>query len=59
MEFGYISSWQIEGRKVEAVIDFSFLGSKISADGDCSHEIQRRLLLERKVYDQPRQHIKK
>ena len=43
-----IISWQIEGEKVEAVTDFLFLGSKITVDGDCSHEI-RRLLLGRKV----------
>jgi len=42
-----ITSWQIEGEKVEAVTDFIFLGSKITADGDCSHEIKRRLLLGR------------
>ena len=42
-----ITSWQIEGEKVEAVKDFIFLGSKITADGDCSHEIKRRLLLGR------------
>jgi len=51
-----ITSWQING---ETVSDFIFLGSKITADGDCSHEIKRRLLLGRKSYDQPRQHIKK
>ena len=44
-----ITSWQIEGEKVEAVTDFFFLGSKITADGDCSHEIRRRLLLGRKA----------
>ena len=44
-----ISSWQIEGEKVEAVTDFIFLGSKITADGDCSHEIKRHLLLGRKA----------
>ena len=44
-----IISWQIEGEKVEAVTDFIFLGSKITADGDCSHEIKRRLLLGRKA----------
>ena len=44
-----IISWQIEGEKVEAVTDFIFLGSKITADGDCSHEIKRHLLLERKA----------
>ena len=44
-----ITSWQIDGETVETVADFIFLGSKITADGDCSHEIQRRLLLGRKV----------
>ena len=44
---------------METVRDFIFLGSKITADSDCSHEIKRHLLLERKSYDQPRQHIKK
>ena len=44
-----ITSWQIEWEKVEAVTDFPLLGSKITADGDCSHEIKRRLLLGRKV----------
>ena len=44
-----ITSWQIEGETVETVADFIFLGSKIIADGDCSHEIKRRLLLRRKV----------
>ena len=51
-----ISSWQIDGETMETVTDFIFLGSKITADGDCSHEIKRRLLL---GYDKPRQHIKK
>ena len=46
---GPIISWQIEGEKVETVTDFIFLGSKITADGDCSHEIKRCLLLGRKV----------
>ena len=46
---GPITSWQIEGEKVEAVTDFIFLGSKITADGDCSHEIKRCLLLGRKA----------
>ena len=45
MEFGPITLWQIEGRKVEAVIDFIFLGSKITVDGDCSHDINRHLFL--------------
>ena len=44
-----IISWQIDGETVETVADFIFLGSKITADGDCSHEIKRRLLLGRKV----------
>ena len=44
-----IISWQIDGGTVETVADFTFLGSKITADGDCSHEIKRRLLLGRKV----------
>ena len=44
-----IMSWQIEGEKVEVVTDFLFLGSKFTADGDCSHEVRRRLLLGRKV----------
>ena len=49
MESGPITSWQIAGETVETVADFIFLGSKITADGDCSHEIERRLLLGRKV----------
>ena len=49
MASGPITAWQIEGEKVEAVTDFLFLGSKITADGDCSHEIRRQLLLGRKV----------
>ena len=44
-----ITSWEIDGETVETVADFIFLGSKITADGDCSHEIKRRLLLGRKV----------
>ena len=44
-----ITSWQIDGKTMETVTDFIFLGSKITADGDCSHEIKRRLLLGRKV----------
>ena len=44
-----ITSWQIDGQTVERVADFTFLGSKITADGDCLHEIKRRLLLGRKV----------
>ena len=49
MASGPITSWQIEGEKVEAVTDFIFLGSKITADNDCSHEIKRHLLLGRKA----------
>ena len=49
MAFGPITSWEIDGEIVEAVSDFIFLGSKITADGDCGHEIKRRLLLGRKV----------
>ena len=54
-----ITSWQIDGKTMETVTDFIFLGSKITADGDCSHEIKRCLLLGKKSYDKPRQHIKK
>ena len=59
-----ITSWQIDGETMETVADFIFLGSKITTDGDCSHEIKRRLLLGRKVRKesyavQPRQHIEK
>ena len=49
MASGLITSWEIDGDTVEAVTDFIFLGSKITADGDCSHEIKTRLLLGRKV----------
>ena len=49
MASGPITSWQIDGETVETVRDFVFFGSKITADGDCSHEIKRRLLLGRKV----------
>ena len=49
MASGPITSWQTEGGKVEAVTEFPFLGSKISADGDCSHEIKRGLVLGRKA----------
>ena len=49
MASGPITSWEIDGETVETVSDFVFLGSKITADGDCSHEIKRRLLLGRKV----------
>ena len=49
MASGPITSWEIDGETVETMSDFIFLGSKITADGDCSHEIKRRLLLGRKV----------
>ena len=51
MASGPITSWQIDGETVETVTDFIFLGSKITADGDCSHQIKRHLHLERKVID--------
>ena len=50
MASGPITSWKIDGETVETVSDFIFLGSKITADGDCSHEIKRRLLLEGKLW---------
>ena len=56
MASGPITSWEIDG---ETVSDFIFGGSKISADGDCSHESKRCLLLGKESYDQPRQHIEK
>ena len=49
MASGFITSWQIDGETVGTVADFIFLGSKITVDGDCSHEIKRHLLLGRKV----------
>ena len=54
-----ITSWQVGGETMETMTDFIFLGSKITTDDDCSHEIKRHLLLGRKVMNQPRQHIKK
>ena len=59
MATGPITSWQIDGETEETVTDFILGGPKITVDGDCSHEIKRCLLLGRKIYDQPRQHIKK
>ena len=53
MASGPITSWQIDGETVETVSDFILGGSKITADGDCSHEIKRRLLLGRKVVTNP------
>ena len=59
MASGLITSWQIDGQTMETVIDFIFLGSKITAHGDRSHEINRCLFLGRKSHDKPRQCIKK
>ena len=58
MASGPITSWWIDGETVETVADFILGGSKITADGDCSHEIKRRTPW-KESYDQPRQHIKK
>ena len=58
MASGPITSWQIDGETMETVTDFILLGSKITADSDCSHEI-KTLAPYKKSYDQPRQHIKK
>ena len=54
---GPITSWQIEGEKLEAVPDFLFLGSKITVDGECSQKIRRQLLLWQENYDKAGQHI--
>ena len=54
-----ITSWQIDGETMEILTDFIFGGSKITADGDCSHEINKTLASCKKSYDQPRQCIKK
>ena len=59
MAYGPITSRQIEGETMETVTDFILLGSKITTDGDCSHEIKKTLAPWKKSYDQPRQHIKK
>ena len=56
---GPITSWQIDGETMETVKEFILGGSKITADGDCSHEIKRHLTPWKESYDQPRQHIKK
>ena len=53
MSSSSITSWQVDGETVETGSDFIFLGSKITADGDCNHEIKRHLLFGRKSYDQP------
>ena len=54
-----ITTWQIDGETIETVTDFIFWGSKITTDGDCSHEIKKTLASWKKSYDQPRQSIKK
>ena len=59
MASGPITSWQIDGEIMKTVKDFIFLASKITVDGDCSHEIKKTLALWKKRYDQPRQHIRK
>ena len=59
MASGPIISWQIDGETMETVKEFILGGSKITADGDCSHEIKRHLTPWKESYDQPRQHIKK
>ena len=58
MAYSPITSWQIDGEAMETVTDFIFLGSQITTDGDCSHEI-KTLAPWKKTYDQPRQHFKK
>ena len=59
MASGPITLWQIDGETMETVADFTFLGPKITADGDCSHEIKKTLTPWKKTYYKPRQHIKK
>ena len=59
MASSLLTLWQIDGETMETVKDFIFFGFKITGDGDCSHEIKKHLLLGKKSYDQPRQHIKK
>ena len=59
MASGPIASWQVNGETVETVTDFILGGSKITADGDCSHEIKKTLTPWKESYEQPRQHIKK
>ena len=59
MSFSSITLWQTDGEAMETVTDFIFLGSKITADGDCSHEIKTHLLLGRKAMTNLDQHIKK
>ena len=59
MASGPITSWEIDGETMETVTDFIFVGSKITADGDCSHEIKRHFLFGRKVVTNLGRHIKK
>ena len=59
MASGSITSWQIDGEKVETVTDFIFLGSRITVDGNCSPELNDTYSLGKKSHDKPRQHIKK
>ena len=59
MASGPINSWHIDGKTMETVTDFIFLGSKITTNGDCSYEIKRNLLFGRKAIKKPWQHIKK
>ena len=59
MASGHITSRQIDGETMKTVTDVIFLGPKITADGDCSHEVKRQLLVGKKGYDKPRQYIKK
>ena len=59
MASGPITPWQIDGETMETVTDFILLGSKITADGDCNHDILKDTAPWKKSYDQPRQHIKK
>ena len=59
MASGPITSWQLDGEITETVRDFIFGGSKITADGECSHEVKRHLAPWKKSYDKPRHHIKK
>ena len=58
MAFGPITTWKIDWETMETVTDFIFLGSKITADGDCSHEIKKKHAPWKKSYDQLRHHIK-
>ena len=59
MASGPITPWQIDGETMETVTDFIFLGSKITVDGDCRHEIKKTLVPWKKSYDKPRHNIKK